>query len=106
MNNHIIHPAFPGNENCIVFSANSSFIPLTAVAIQSIIETSQESNYYDILILHKDLGSFPQHSVCKMAEGIDNVSIRFFNMKNIVLDDTLYTANRQSLSEETYYRLY
>lgn len=101
-----IEPAFEGNKNCIVFSTDANFVPLTAVAIQSIIETASASNVYDILILHKNLSLFTQYSVCKMAENIDHVSIRFFNMNDMISDDTLYTANRKTLSQETYYRLY
>ena len=98
--------AFENCDRCIVFSTDASFIPMTSVAIQSIIENSSKDNCYDIIVLHNSITPFVQGIVCHMADGHSNISIRFVDVTEMIGNDSLYVGNRATLSQETYYRLY
>lgn len=105
MNRTLIKKAFEDEKNCIVFSSDASYIPLTSVAIQSIIETSDPSNRYDIIIIHCGLSNKLQKTVVKMADDYEHISIRFHDISNIFGGKNFYTANRECFSESAYYRL-
>ena len=102
---HTIKPAFSGCNNCIIMSTDDGFVPATAVAIQSLIDNASSKNYYDIIILHSRVTPFMQETVLKM-EFPSNFSVRFVNVSQIVDGMNLYTANRKSITMETYYRLF
>ncbi|MEE0928806.1 MAG: CDP-glycerol glycerophosphotransferase family protein [Acutalibacteraceae bacterium] len=102
---HTIKPAFKNSKNCIILSTDNGFVPATAVAIQSLVETSSKENYYDIIILHSRVTPFMQETVLSM-DFPENFSVRFVNVSEIVSGMSLYTANRKSITMETYYRLF
>lgn len=102
---HIIKPVFENCKNCIIMSTDNGFAPATAVAIQSVIDTASGENCYDIIILHSRVTPFMQEAILSM-EMPENISVRFYNVSEIVDSMSLYTANRKSITMETYYRLF
>jgi len=100
-----IQPAFKNCDNCIIMCTDNAFAPATAVALQSIFDTVSSDNYYDIIILHSRVSPLMQETICGM-ERPQNVSVRFYNMEEIVKSISLYTENRESITMETYYRLF
>lgn len=100
-----IKPAFENCDNCIVLCTDNGFAPATAVAIQSIIETANKENYYDILIFHSRVSELMQKVISEM-EKPENVSIRFVNVENITNSSIFYTNNRKTITMEAYYRLF
>ena len=104
-NQQKIMPAFSNCKNCIIMSTDNNFVPATAVAIQSVADTASSENYYDIIILHSRVTAFMQETVLAM-DLPSNVSVRFVNVSQIVDGMELYTANRKSITMETYYRLF
>ncbi len=100
-----ILPAFKNSENCIIMSTDDGFAPATAVAIQSLIDTSSKENFYDIIILHSRVTPLMQEALLSM-DMPENFSLRFYNVSEIVDRMNLYTANRRSITMETYYRLF
>lgn len=102
----LISPAFENQNICIVFSANNDFFPCLAVMLQSIIENSTENNYYDILILNRDIETNNKKVIDKIIENYTNISIRFIDMNEYTKDLSFYTENRKTLTSEAYYRLF
>ena len=103
---YFFEPAFAGTDRCILFSANDGFIAPLAVMIKSIADHMSEDRYYDIVIMHRDITGEHQAMVTEMAEGTDNLAIRFLDLTEYTAGINFYTANRETLTEETYYRLY
>lgn len=101
-----IHPAYEGCHQCIVFCSDNDFMPVTAVAIQSIIENAKSENQYDIIILHSRINPFTEKAVTAMADGIDYISIRFFHVCDFLDNADFFTENRKTITKETYYRLF
>ncbi len=105
----IIKKVFKENTIPICFSANNSFLPFTSVMIQSIIDHSNNKDNYDIIILCSDAENKQKNKMLSLAEGKDNISIRFydvnkfFNVPNYLFTDNIYTQT--SYSPEIYYRL-
>ena len=77
-----IKPAFENETNCIVFSSDEAYIPLTTVAIQSIIDNRSKDHNYDIIILHDGVKEYLRKIVEDMAV-YENISIRFYDVRNI-----------------------
>ncbi len=105
MGRNLIKKAFEDEKNCIVFSADAAYIPLTSVAIQSIIETSNSSNKYDLIVIHCGISNTLQKTIMKMADDYEYISIRFYDISDIFRERKFYTANRKSFSDSAYYRL-
>lgn len=103
---YFFEPAFAGTDRCILFSANDGFIAPLAVMIRSIADHMSADRYYDIVIMHRDITDEHQAMVTGMAEGAENLSIRFLDLTEYTAGISFYTANRETLTEETYYRLY
>ena len=103
--NQLIHPAFRDCGNCIVFCADNNFMPLTAVAIQSILESRNPAEKYDIVILHSGISEEHITQYDKMFGGYDHFSVRCVNISKIIEGRNFYTGNKRDLSQATYYRL-
>ena len=101
-----IRPVFDGHSTAIVFAANNDFAPYMAVMIQSIIDHATDENYYDIVILHGSICEERQQKIIPMAQGHQNVSIRFADVDPLFDSLDLYTEIRgMRLTKEAYYRL-
>lgn len=103
--NSKVKPIFDDTDNCIVFSSNNDFIPCLSVMIQSIIDNSVKNKKYDILVLNKDILPLSQKVLSEMVSGYTNFSIRFINVTEYIDGIKFYTANRDNITEEAYYRL-
>ena len=101
-----IVPAFPGNDKCILLSINDAFTPCASVLLQSLLDNASRSNIYDIIILHRDVSIVNQKIVCSMAKEMENVSIRFFDMSEVVGNISFYVENRNDFTSEAYFRLF
>lgn len=99
----LISPIFKERYIPIVLSANDQFVPYLGVVIQSIIDNSNISNNYDIIILHKDISENSQKLIKKMIKDMTNFSIRFCNTYYLINNLNFFVDKH--LSEETYYRL-
>ena len=104
----MIQKVFKSGGIPICFSANSDFIPYTAVMIQSIIDHAAPDRSYDINILYSEMNKDYEKSVCSLSKGLDNVSIRFFDVSEYVKDFDFFTGSvytKSPYSREVYYRL-
>lgn len=102
----MVNKVFKDCNYSIALCADDNYMPLTAVAISSIIENSCQNNLYDILIVHDGVREYHTDSFLQMAEGKENISIRFFDISDMVENMEFYTANRKGFSKSAYYRLF
>lgn len=102
-----IIPAFPGNDKAIVLETDVSYLYYAAVEIQTLIDESDSNELYDIVILHKNIPLTEINRVCDFFQNHrKNISIRFFDVCNLVEKYNLYTERKGSkLSDVSYYRL-
>lgn len=96
-------PAYGDGSINICFSSSEEYAPFVSVVIQSILDNRDPLDQYDIVICTVDMVPRTQHLLMTMANGIDNVSIRFFNIKTFVDNITFYTWAH--FTPNTYYRL-
>ena len=101
-----ILPAFPDCDHCIVFCADNNFMALTAVAIQSLVETRNPKDKYDVLLLHGGIDPKYEEDYQRMFGGLADFSLRFVNIAEIVADLRFYVENRKGFAQEAYYRLF
>ncbi len=92
------------NKIPIFFAIDDKYIPLLAVALQSIIENSSSKNYYLVKILYTDITEENQEKIKKYER--DNVNIEFVDLNYYIekVKDKLYT--RDYYSKTTYFRLF
>ena len=71
------------NQNVpIFFASDENYVPYLDVAIISIIKNASKNNNYEIIILNSDISGESQNKLLKHSK--DNVSIRFFDVKDII----------------------
>lgn len=85
-----IPTAFSGDSVAIVYCPSLDYMPVLNVSVKSLVASCAESNYYDIMILHRGIEKQDQRSIQMLADGKENISIRFFNT------DGILTANEDS----------
>ena len=101
----VLPPAFPERMKVtipIVFAANSVFLPICSVAIQSIIENANSQKYYDIVIIESDISDYDKKILLTWISKHHNFSIRFFNAHAIT--DQYHLVANEHITVETYYR--
>ncbi len=97
-----LSPAFDENVIPIAFAANDAFVPMFAACFQSFLDTASTSNNYDVILMHTNISKVNQKRLLKMSYGVNNVSLRFYNVGSMVHSYSL-KANAH-ISVETYYR--
>ena len=103
-----IKPAFSENNVAICFSANDKYIPLLSVTLSSIIERSNQSNYYDIVILMTNISDENHVKLRTLISDKPNFSIRLVNVGPYVYGYNFYTESdptNTKFSDEIYYRV-
>ena len=100
-----IEPAFSNNNIPVVFASNEQFVPVMAVMIQSIIENSSVSKNYDLIVLTTNISNAYKAQLQSMVQAYQNFSIRVFDISVDIEGLNFYTANRETITAETYYRL-
>lgn len=108
-----LKPFFKKNNNAIVYILNDNNINDIGVSIESLISNSKMDNTYDIIILHKSFNSDSWENLLKnnkykvieeLAKNKINISIRFYDPKNEIMDLDIRENNKQNF-EEKYYPL-
>lgn len=103
-----IDKVFSGGEIAICFSANSDFVPYTAVMIRSIIDHSDKNKNYDITVLYTELQQQLQDMLFSLEVGHRNIKIRTFDVSDYIsgfdfFTESIYTKSKYS--KEVYFRL-
>lgn len=98
----------PLNQNTnniipIVVSANDPFVPYLSVMLESLLENSDFSNIYDLVVLHRNITKENEDIIKWQIKKFEHASIRFLNVSSYFENLSLFID--QHLSVETYYRL-
>lgn len=102
--NRKVKPAFEKNNIPIVLATDNNYAAVLSVALQSIIENSNENNNYDILIFSDRVTDINKKMLQYMVEDICNFSLRFVEVSSI-LDKYSFKFNNAQLSRATFMRL-
>lgn len=101
----IIAPAFPDRAVPIAFFADANYFPYTAVAVQSIVETSSQENCYDILVFTEaELPRLTQERFLMLGTRHPNISLRLVCLEDSDLA-SVRTLYHGPLSAMTYGRI-
>lgn len=99
-----ILPMFEDGIN-IVFCTDKNYISYLSVTLQSIIENSSPINNYDIVIVHDGIYDFQKRYILSQRQS--NISIRFFNIQDYIVEFNLNNLfTRSDMSIAAYYRLF
>lgn len=102
-----LKPAYNSNGIPIVFNCDDNYVKYLSVCIQSIICNSSDKNNYDIVILNENISDDNKEILKTMVKNLNNFSIRFYDMKNLINDydvDSWFTTNH--INNTAYYRLF
>lgn len=97
-------PAFEKNSKVIILSSSDLFSPYLGVCIRSILDCSSPENNYDIIVFERGITDENKRLIKLICSGMDNVSVRFFNVRE-KLKDLNFFVNSDRISQETYYGL-
>lgn len=100
-----IKPAFPGNQNAIVLAANDYYCPYLSVMLYSIVENISKNHFYDIIILNRDISNDNKNKLLSIVGGNEKVSLRFYNVSELIRGVNLYTGGKEEFSVDAYLRL-
>ena len=73
-------PAFPKDNIAIGMLSSSSFLPFTAVTIQSVVEHGNPEKNYDFLIFTDGIKKEQKEKMLSAVEAFGNTSVRFINV--------------------------
>ena len=105
--NSIIEPAFKNIDNsvAVAFSSSNFYVPYLSVVLFSLVQSSSKDINYDIVVFTQDISDENQKTlksfICK-----ENISLRFFNVKEIFKNKEIYTpVDVPTVTLETYFRV-
>ena len=90
----------------IFFTVDDNYINYMSITLKSIIDTSSNSNRYDIYVIHTGLSKDSRQKVYKVAKRHPNFFIHFFNITLKIQDIQLRLDVRDYYSIATYHRLF
>lgn len=87
----------------ITFVSNDTYAPYLGVVIYSILKNASAERQYDIVVLVSDFSAANAKRIYEMVSYYQNVSIRFFEIRELVKQYTFY--ENKDYNDYTYYRL-
>lgn len=97
-------PAFSSNNVAVALSANNYYVPYVGVLLKSMQDHFTTNNNYDLLIMHRDISTANQKTLCSIFSGYENVSLRFIDIKRFE-NRFHHLFLRGHFVVETYFRL-
>ena len=92
------------NAITVCFSSNNNYFEYLVVCIHSIIKNTSKNINYDIVVLEKDITD-DNKSILKKYQR-DNISIRFYNISNILQNIDVNFNINYHFALENYFRLF
>lgn len=86
----------------IAISSSNLYVPYLSALVQSILEHKSATNNYDIIVLNKDI-TYENKEILSAQCDYDNVSIRFFNMSDLIDGKNFYFGK---VAVEAYFRVF
>lgn len=102
-----ITPAFERNKVIpIVFAFNDEYSKYFSVALQSLIDNSSETYFYDVIIFSSDISERNKKLLENMLP--QNFSLRFYNLTDFINDsfENIRLEEKSYWSAEIYHRLF
>lgn len=96
-------PAFAENNVAMVLASSDFYTIYLSAMLESIVENASDGYNYDITVLESGIKDDNKKALQLLQEGRDNVSIRFYNVKEKMANVHLKATGH--ISVETYYRL-
>ncbi|MSU09153.1 glycosyltransferase family 8 protein [Veillonellaceae bacterium WCA-693-APC-5D-A] len=95
-NGYMIHnremlPAFSSNNVVVSITSSDAYSVFLCVLIQSIVQNSSKDNNYDIVVLSNEIGEINKKIILDTIREYSNVSVRFFEIKDILSKYNFYT---------------
>ncbi len=87
----------------VVFTSSAFYAPYMAVTIQSLMDHSNDTDRYELIILNKEISESTQDQIRKMVQCKSNFSVRFIEVTH-ALDDHDFNF-REGYSSESFYRV-
>lgn len=104
MLNSGLSPAFAQNNVPVALAVSNMFAPYAGVFIQSLLDHADEGNYYDIIILEREISEENKRLLKSLAAGHTNVSIRFYNPSPLFASFH-YTNEKHHAPLEVWYKI-
>ncbi|WP_160300567.1 glycosyltransferase family 8 protein [Megasphaera cerevisiae] len=79
-----LYPAFDNVKEAIVFESSSFFVPYQDVVLKSLVEHTNEDEFYDIVILTNEIDAYDCNLLQMEIAGRKNISLRFFDPTSYV----------------------
>lgn len=98
-----LSPVFPQCKNAIVFESSAFFVPYLSVVLQSLVNSTIDSQFYDIIVLTKEIDAYDCDLLCNIVRDKRNISLRFFDPSSYV--KKYIAQSRYKYLEINYYRL-
>lgn len=98
-----LYPAFSDNNIAVAIVSSNEYAPFASVLIASLIANATERNNYDIVLMTNDMLINNRQRIEKMRDGHANISIRIFDISQMVVGLSFYTWAH--FTSNTYYRL-
>ena len=98
-----LQPAFEEDNIPIVVLSSDYYVPYLSVYLRALAAASKSSNY-DVIVLTKSITEDNKKKLKKSVRRYSNLSLRFYNPKNIIGDIKFYVSST-SYAEEANYRL-
>lgn len=101
-----VRPAFESDNIPIVLASDDNYAPYLGVVIYSIIQNSAANHNYDFIILETRISRRYKEMIKSLGQGRQNVSVRFFDIQNLVSLKRDLLKVCKHFSEESYYRFF
>ncbi|MFA6732744.1 MAG: glycosyltransferase family 8 protein, partial [Sphaerochaeta sp.] len=88
----------------VVFASNEKFAPALGVCMNSLLEHTDPSRFYDIIVLESDISEFSKARLELLVSRFVQAKLRFFNPKALLAGRQLQKNPADHISLETYYR--
>ncbi|MDY4523203.1 MAG: DUF4422 domain-containing protein [Atopobium sp.] len=87
----------------VVFASDNNYVPMLSTTMFSMLCNANPSNFYDIVVLERNIDGARRETIQKMVADFGNASVRFYNVSRMIRGYDLST-NNEHISLETYYR--
>lgn len=100
-----ILPVQKNNNIPIILTSSNYYAPYLGVFLQSLVDTSSEKYFYDIIVLEKEISLKNKKLLKNIISQRKNIKLRFYNPQRKINDVKLYVSN-PNYAYEAYYKLF
>ncbi len=101
-----LSPAWPSGGPVIVFASDANYAPYLAATLASLTQTASPDTLYDVIVLSSGIDAEEQKKIGAPLGGRENISLRFFDVREKVEQMAGGFFVNAHVSQATYYRLF